>query len=112
MHTLALYFSSSETTVNKSSLPGLVTTYVTTFLNVSQMATTTQFGQTARVTKFTKPTNGVAHIAVVTPAIVRMRPVKDSCPPRMKTAIKLFIWANNFLLPAELVTVVAITLTF
>jgi hypothetical protein len=29
-HTLALYFSSSETTTNKSSLPGLVTTYVTT----------------------------------------------------------------------------------
>lgn len=29
-HTFALYFSSSETTTNKSSLPGLVTTYVTT----------------------------------------------------------------------------------
>lgn len=34
-HTLALYFSSSETTVNRSSLPGLVTTYVTT-CNVKQ----------------------------------------------------------------------------
>jgi len=38
--------------------------------------------------------------------------VKVSCPPRIKTAIKLFIWANNFLLPTELLTVVAITLTF
>jgi len=38
------------------------------------MATTTQFGQTARVTKFKKPTIGVEHIAIVTPATVRMRP--------------------------------------
>ena len=38
--------------------------------------------------------------------------VKVSCPIRIKTAIKLFISANNFLLPRELVTVLAITLTF
>jgi len=38
------------------------------------MATTTHFGQTARATKFKRPTKGAEHIAVVTPATVRMRP--------------------------------------
>jgi hypothetical protein len=38
--------------------------------------------------------------------------VKDSCPIRIKTAIKLFISANSFLLPIELVTVLEITLIF
>ena len=35
-----------------------------------------------------------------------------SCPARIKIAIKLFISASNFLLPRELVTVMAMTLTF
>ena len=45
-----------------------------TFLRVSQIATTTQVGQTARATKFKKPTEGAEQIAIVTPATVRMRP--------------------------------------
>lgn len=45
-----------------------------TFLSVSQIATTIQSGQTARAAKFKKPMKGVEHIAVVTPATVRMRP--------------------------------------
>lgn len=38
--------------------------------------------------------------------------VKVSCPARMKTAMKLLICANNFLLPTGLATVIAITVTF
>lgn len=45
-----------------------------TFLSVSQIATTTQSGHTARAIKFKRPTKGAEHIAAVTPATVRMRP--------------------------------------
>ena len=76
------------------------------------MATTIPVGHTTMATRLKKATNGVQHRAIVTPATVRMRPVKVSCPVRIKTTIKLFIWPNNLLLPTELATVIAITFTF
>jgi len=75
-------------------------------------ATAIQVGQTARATIFETATSGDAQIATVTPATVRIYPVKVSCPARIKTAIKLFISANVLLLAAGLDIVVAIIVTF
>lgn len=43
-----------------------------TLRTVSQTAMATQVGQTATATKLKKATDGDAHIATVTPAMVRM----------------------------------------
>ena len=45
-----------------------------TFRSVSETAMATQVGQTAIAIIFKKATNGAAQIAIVTPAMVRMRP--------------------------------------
>jgi hypothetical protein len=66
----------------------------------------------AIATKFPSATNGDADIATVTPATVKIRPVKVSCPMSMKTATKLFIWANSLLRPMDDLIVVAIIFTF